>query len=337
MAVKYQDYYDVLNVPRAASQDEIRKAYRKLARKYHPDVNKTKDAEERFKKIGEAYEVLSDPEKRKRYDTLGDNWAAGQDFTPPPGWDFFSQQGGRGQSFRFEGFGDTPFEGRGFSDFFEMLFGRGFGGLGGFGSEERASDVEFGGGRRNGRAAAGSDHEAEITISLEEAYAGARKQIALQAEGGGRGRSQRTVKRIEVTVPAGITDGKRLRLAGQGAPGRAGSPPGDLYLTVRIAPHLRFRVNGADIEVNVPITPWEAALGAKIDLPIVGGSASLTLPAGIASGKKLRLKGKGLLARPGERGDLYAIILIEVPKALTARERELFEELARASTFRPRR
>ncbi len=339
MAVKFQDYYEVLEVPRGASQDDIRKAYRKLARKYHPDVNKTKDAEERFKKIGEAYEVLGDPEKRKRYDTLGENWSAGQDFTPPPGWDFFGQKGagGRSGAFRFESFGDSPFEGKGFSDFFEMLFGRGFGGLGDFGAGDQTSDLGFETGRRGGGTATGGDHEAEITITLEEAYAGARKQIALQSEETGRGRPARTIKRIEVTVPAGITDGKRLRLAGQGARGRAGGPAGDLYLIIRIAPHPRFRVRGADIEVDVPITPWEAALGAKIDLPIVGGTATLTLPAGIASGKKLRLKGKGLLAGPGQPGDLYAVIKIEVPKALTARERQLFEELARTSSFKPRR
>lgn len=339
MAVKFQDYYEVLDVPRGASQDEIRKAYRKLARKYHPDVNKTKDAEERFKKIGEAYEVLGDSQKRKRYDTLGENWSAGQDFTPPPGWDFFGQQGagGRSRAFHFQSFGDSPFEGKGFSDFFEMLFGKGFGSFGDLGSGDRASDLEFESGRGNGGAASGSDHEAEITITLEEAHAGTRKQIALQAEENGRGRPVRTVKRIDIVVPAGITDGKRLRLAGQGARGRAGSPAGDLYLVVRIAPHPRFRVKGADIEVDVPITPWEAALGAKIEVPIVGGTATLTLPAGIASGKKLRLKGKGLLAEPGKPGDLYAIIRIEVPKALTARERQLFEELARTSSFKPRR
>ena len=339
MAVKFQDYYEVLDVPRGASQDEIRKAYRKLARKYHPDINKTKDAEERFKKIGEAYEVLSDPDKRKRYDTLGENWSSGQDFTPPPGWDFFGQPsaGGRGRTFHFEGFGDSPFEGKGFSDFFEMLFGRGFGGLGDFESGDRAAPAGFEAGRRNGGAATGGDHEAEFTITLEEAYTGTRKQIALQTEETGRGRPSRTVKRIEVTVPAGIPDGKRLRLAGQGARGRSGGPAGDLYLTVRIAPHPRFRLKGADIEVDVPITPWEAALGAKIEVPIVGGTATLTLPSGIASGKKLRIKGKGLLARPGQPGDLYAVIQIEVPKALTARERQLFEELARTSSFKPRR
>lgn len=339
MAVKYQDYYEVLEVPRGASQEEIRKAYRKLARTYHPDVNKSKEAEERFKRIGEAYEVLGDPQKRKRYDALGENWSSGQDFTPPPGWDFFGQQGARngGGAFHFESFGDSPFEGGGFSDFFEMLFGGGLGGLGGFRSRQTPDDLGAALRGQNGGKAVGGDHEAEITISLEDAYHGARKQISLETESFEGGRPKRSVKRLEVTIPPGSTEGKRLRLAGQGAKRKGGTGAGDLYLNVHIAPHPRFRLDGADVEVEVPVTPWEAALGAKIEVPIIGGSATLTLPAGIESGKKLRLRGKGLSSADGRTGDLYAVIRIAVPKSLTRRERELFEELARTSSFSPRR
>jgi curved DNA-binding protein len=340
MAVKYQDYYEVLGVPRDASQEQIHTAYRKLARKYHPDINKSSDAEDRFKSIGEAYEVLRDPEKRKRYDALGDNWKAGQDFTPPPGWEFFdfgtggrSRGGGRGgagsYSFRFfDDFGDTPFSG--FSDFFETLFGGG--GLGARGA--RGSR----GGQPAGaqRSARGPDQEAELTITLEEAYRGTRRSVSLETAAEG-GRSRRETKTLDVKIPAGTTDGQRLRLRGQGAQAAAGGAPGDLYLRVRIAPHPIFRLSGADLELEAPVTPWEAALGGRIEVPIIGGKASVKLQAGTQSGQRLRLKGKGFPKRSGGHGDLYVRIGIEVPKNLSARERQLFEELARASGYNPRR
>ncbi len=346
MAVKYQDYYETLGVSRGASQEEIQAAYRKLARKYHPDINKSPDAEERFKQLGEAYEVLRDPEKRKRYDALGADWKGGQDFTPPPGWEeFFGGTGGAGGRVRrgaggaaggntapgFEFFGDSgfeesPFGGGVFSDFFNMLFGQG------------AARNAAGGDRGFGGPPRGQDQEAEITVSLEEAYQGGRRTISLEgAEPGADGRPRRTTRTFEVSIPAGVTDGRRLRLGGQGGRGAGGRPAGDLYLRVRIAPHPVFRVNGADLETEVPVTPWEAALGANLEVPTVGGRAQIRLPPGIQSGQKLRLKGKGLTRREGGRGDLYAVIRIAVPKHLSAREKELFEELARSSSFQPRK
>jgi curved DNA-binding protein len=338
MAVKYQDYYEVLGVSRSATQDEIQKAYRKLARKYHPDINKSRDAEEQFKSIGEAYEVLKDPDKRKRYDMLGENWKAGQDFTPPPGWQFFrgstsrSGFGGNGfGAFDFGDFGQSGFGKSGFSDFFDMLFG----GLGDLWGEEQGQS-----GRWSQR---GQDQEAEITISLEDAYFGAKKTITTEtSEMGVDGAVRRSVKNIEVTIPKGITDGKRLRLPGKGSAGAGSGQSGDLYLRIRIAPHSMFRVKGQDIEVDFPVAPWEAALGAKLEVPTLDGPVAITLPAGIQSGQKMRLRGKGLPAKAssaknGKHGDLYAIVKIVVPKKLDPGERRLFEELARTSPFQPRK
>ena len=336
MAVKYQDYYEILGVPRSASQEEIHAAYRKLARKYHPDLNKSGDAEEKFKRVGEAYEVLKDPEKRKKYDALGENWKMGQEFTPPPGWEFFSSRpGGRpgAQGFDFQvfgDFGDSPFSG--FSDFFETLFGGGMGGL------RQQGGRRAPGGRRAGSAAfRGQDQEAEVPISLEEAYRGARKGFTLESSVPGGSTHQRESKTLEVTIPPGTTDGQRLRLRGQGVPGMGGGAPGDLYLRVRIQPHPLFKLEGSDLEIEVPVTPWEAALGARIEVPIIDGRAALKLPAGARSGQRLRLRGKGLPRKGGERGDQYVTIRIEVPPRLSARERELFEELSKSSSFQPRR
>jgi curved DNA-binding protein len=341
MAVKYQDYYETLGVPRDATQEQIQAAYRKLARKYHPDINKSSDAEDKFKRIGEAYEVLRDPEKRKRYDALGDNWQAGQDFTPPPGWEFFNfgsggrsgtrsrtGTGGNGYSFRiFDGFGDSPFSG--FSDFFETLFGGGVGFGGG---------APTGGGRGQNRTQTmrGQDQEAELTVALEEAFRGTKRGVTLESVDTGTGRPTGETKTLEVKIPAGTTDGQRLRLRGQGGPAPGGGAAGDLYLRVRIAPHGIFRLNGTDLELDAPVTPWEAALGARIEVPIIGGKASVKLQPGTRSGQRLRLKGKGFPKKSGGHGDLYVRIRIEVPKNLSARERQLFEELGKASTFQPR-
>jgi curved DNA-binding protein len=338
MPVKYQDYYEVLGVSRNASQDEIQKAYRKLARKYHPDINKSRDAEEQFKRIGEAYEVLKDPGKRKRYDLLGDNWKAGQDFTPPPEWEFFRGSKGRGntggaafKTFDFGEFGNSQFGRSGFSDFFDMLFG----GLGGVWGNDREEP-----GVRSQR---GQDQEAEISISLEDAYFGAKKTIVLEtSEMGSDGMVRRSVKNIEVTIPRGITDGKRLRLPGKGNAGFGHGPSGDLYLRIRIEPHSLFRVKGQDLEVDVPVAPWEAALGTKLEISTLDGQVSVTLPPGTQSGQKLRLRGKGLpvkasSSKNGKNGDLYAIVKIVVPKKLDQREKKLFEELASISSFQPRK
>jgi curved DNA-binding protein len=335
MAVKYQDYYETLGVQRDVSQEAIRAAYRKLARKYHPDVNKTAEAEERFKRVGEAYEVLSDPDKRKRYDALGADWKAGQEFTPPPGWEQYfggsarRQTGGNG-GFRFDVFGDfgeSPFGG--FSDFFETLFGGAGFGTRGAGRRRSRREPEFAEG-------GGLDQEAEITISLEEAYRGCTKTLTLESVSPAEG-SRRESRTLELRIPPGTNDGQKLRLRGQGARYGGSASAGDLYLRVNIAPHPLFRLQEADLEIEAPVTPWEAALGARIEVPLLEGKASLRLQPGTQSGQRLRLRGKGYPRRGGGQGDLYVRVRIEVPKDLSARERELFEALARASTFRPRR
>lgn len=314
--MKYKDYYQALGVSKTATQKEIQAAYRKLARKLHPDVNKAPDAEESFKTINEAYEVLKDPEKRKRYDALGANWREGENYTPPPGWenvqfDFGTSPGG----FGFEGGGGQ------FSDFFQELFGR---------SSSRRSTKE-----RPDWAMRGADQEADIELTLEEAYHGVSKTLRLQQlERDGAGWTPK-IKEINVHIPVGASEGKRIRLAGQGSPGSGGGN-GDLYLRVHILPHQLFNVSGTDLEIEIAISPWEAALGTKVELPTLTGKVNLTIPPGIQSGQKLRLRGKGMPASKGWFGDLYAIIKIAVPKQLSDRERELFEELSRISTFDPR-
>lgn len=328
MSLKFKDYYDLLGVPRDADAAAIKKAYRKLARQYHPDVNKSEQAESRFKEISEAYEVLGDPEKRKKYDRLGANWKAGQDFTPPPGWEnmryeFHGAPGGGGGGMPFEDFG-----GGSFSDFFEQLFGGGMGG----------------GRARGGRSARwsppvrGQDHEAEITIPLEEAYHGAKRGVSLQTvEMDAKGQPHPTTRTYQVNIPPGTTDGSRIRLTGQGGAGHEGAQAGDLYLRVRLAPHPRFKVHGLDLETELPVTPWEAALGGNVSVHTLDGDASIKLPPGTQSGQRIRLRGKGLPhRRGGRRGDLFAVVGIRVPDRLSAREKELFEALARDSTFRPR-
>lgn len=317
--MKFKDYYELLGVDRKATPDEIQKAYRKLARKYHPDVNKTKEAEDRFKEINEANEVLSNPEKRKRYDALGANWKAGQDFQPPPGWD---AQGG---SFRFNfgSGGATDFGG--FSDFFEAMFGgAGFAG-GGFGGGAFGGGSPFGAGMGGGTGfhrEAQPTMEAELTISIEDSIAGATKSIQLQ-EASGRSRS------LQVKIPAGTADGSTIRLAGK-------KGEGDVYLRVRLAEHPRYAVSGNDLVVKLPVTPWEAALGSKVDLVLPDGTIKLSVPAGSQSGSKLRLRGRGFRGGKSERGDVLAEIRIVVPTTLSATEREGFEKLAKTSQFNPR-
>jgi curved DNA-binding protein len=306
MPVASQDYYEALGVPRDASADDIRRAYRNLARRLHPDVNKEPGAEDRFKAISEAYEVLRDPEKRARYDDFGANWRAG---AQPPG-------GGRAEN-GFDagsGFRDVrvDFGSGDFGDIFGDLFGgrTGRAGRGGF----------------EGFSFRGGDQEAELELTLEEAAAGGRRQLSL-----GDGRE------FEVEIPPGARDGQRIRLSGQGSPGAGHGEPGDLFLRVRLKPHPRFRAQGRDLYVDLAVSPWEAALGADVSVPTLDGSARVKVPAGSSSGRRLRLRGQGLPGGGGSGGDLYAVVMIHVPKKLTRRQRELFEQLASTSKFDPRR
>lgn len=312
MAVRFKDYYATLGVVRGASQDEIRKAYRKLARKYHPDVNKNPDAEGKFKDIAEAYEVLGDPQKRSKYDEFGSNYHSGDEFHPPPGWEnssyqFYGEPSGSG--FTRDDLGS-------FSDFFETLFGG------------RGMESSF-------HRTRGQDHEAGLNISLEEAFHGGKKSISLQTVRlDNQGRAQRQSKNYNVQIPPGTTDGMKIRLAGQGGAGPADDAAGDLYLLVSIAPHPVFKWSGKNLEVTVPIAPWEAALGAKISVPTMNGKAVLPIAPGTQSGQKFRLRAKGF---PGRiPGDLIVSVQIAVPTGLSSGERKLFEELARISSFKPR-
>ncbi len=342
MAVKFKDYYEILGVKRDASDKEIHRAFRKLARKYHPDVNPgNPKAEEKFKEINEAYEVLRDAEKRKRYDTLGANWQAGQDFTPPPGWEnIHFDFGGAGDAHETF-FGD--FGGGGFSDFFKAIFGN----MEGF----RTATAT----RPQTRSMRGQDVEAEMTITLEDSFHGSTKSISLQrqevcASCGGHGTSGNrscpacqgmgftsSVRTYDIKIPHGIKDGGRVRLAGQGGAGGGRGPAGDLFIRIHIAPHPTFRMNGHDISVTLPLTPWEAVLGTKVEIPTLEGNATLTIPPGTQSGQRLRMRGKGLHKQRGERGDQYVEVRIMVPRQLTPKEQELFAELSRISQFNPRK
>ena len=336
--MKFLDYYAVLGVPRDASPDAIKKAFRKLARQYHPDVNKSSGAESKFKEINEAYEVLSDPEKRKRFDALGPNWKSGQDFTPPPGFGGFggASSGPGGIPFDFSG---AP-GGGDFSDFFSSLFGdlggaggprsssrgrrsssrpfSGFGGFGGIPNEDQFTPR-------------GQDFEANLPLSIEELFNRAPKSITLQVpQPRPDGSLARQSKSFQVRIPLGATDGTRIRLSGQGASG------GNLYLNLRVAPHPTFHLNGHDLDMTVPIAPWEAVLGAKVHIPTLEGTASLHIPPGTQGGSRLRLPGRGLPDKHGVRGDIFVSIRIAIPDNPTTREKELFERLAKESPFRPR-
>jgi len=321
--MEYVDYYNVLGVDRSASKEEITKAYKRLARKYHPDLNKGAGSEDKFKELNEAYEVLKDPEKRKRYDMLGANWKHGAPFEPPPGW-------GSG-NVHFE-FGGSPGGGSGFSDFFEMFFGgggpgRGGGGFGGGFGGRRGGGIDlddllgrggFGGnGPGRQRPARGQDVESTLSIQLEDSFHGSKKAVELSGPTGRR--------RYDVKVPRGVRDGEKIRLSGQGMPG-AGEA-GDLYLTIRLAPDPRFRLEGDDLITEVEVPAWDAALGCKVDVPTVDGSVTMTLPAGCSSGQRLRLRGKGMPRRAGGQGDLLAELRIVVPKKLSREQRKLFTKL----------
>jgi curved DNA-binding protein len=298
MAVKYKDYYDVLGVSRGATDDQIRNAYRKLARKHHPDVNPgDKTAEEKFKEINEAYTVLSDPQKRKQYDTLGQNWKAGADFRPPPDW---------GSNVRVE-YGDLGEDFGGFSDFFESMFGGG----------RRA--------RGSGFARRGSDVETQATITLDEAHRGTSRSVSLRGPDG-------KPRLIRVDIPAGASDGETIRLPNEGEIGAGGGSSGDLFVNVRIEPHPVFgRLPNADLEVDLSVMPWEAALGGQARVPTIDGPVDVTIPPNTQTGQRLRLRGQGLRRRGGERGDQYVRTRIVNPPSLSPRQRELYERLAAES------
>ncbi|HEX2140099.1 MAG TPA: DnaJ C-terminal domain-containing protein [Woeseiaceae bacterium] len=310
--MKFKDYYEVLGVKRSASQDDIKRAYRRLARKYHPDVSKEPDAEARFKEMREAYAVLKDPEKRSAYDQFGENWKAGQDFQPPPDWGSKGERSSGGRA--YGGAGD-------FSDFFETLFGQG--GRGGF-------RYEAGGGRMRGE-----DASATISIPIEDAFRGATRTVSLEVpEIDSSGRLSRRRRTLNVKIPKGVTAGKRIRLENQGGPGMAGGAAGDLYLTVEFEPHPLYRAEGKDLYLELPVTPWEVALGRKVKVPTLAGTVDLKIPAGSGSGKTLRLKGRGLPGEPA--GDQYVELKVVVPPAADAGARELYEKLEQEHDVNPR-
>ncbi len=307
----YKDYYATLGVPRDASPDDIKRAYRKLARKYHPDVSKLPDAEARFKEVNEAHEVLQDAEKRAAYDAVGSAAAAGGPggFSPPPGWDTgFEFRGGDAGG----GFGEH-------SDFFEALFGR----------------HAAGGRARAAPRGRGEDHHAKVLIELEDAIAGARRQVNLRVPVlDAQGRMVLATRQLEVNIPPGVLPGQHLRLAGQGGPGLGGAPAGDLLLEIELKPHALYRVDGHDLRYDLPVAPWEAALGAEVDAPTPQGKVTLTVPAGSAQGRSLRLKGRGLPGKPP--GDLYAELRIVLPPADSETAKRLYREMAEALRFDPR-
>jgi curved DNA-binding protein len=310
--MEYKDYYKVLALTRNATQEEVKRAYRKLARKFHPDVNRDPTAEARFKEIGEAYEVLSDPEKRAAYDQLGEQWRPGQEFQPPPGWD---------AGFEFSGAPSPDAAGQ-FSDFFAALFG-------GLGRREppHRGRTEF--------SARGEDHHARILIDLRDALEGATRTISLRVptvdDAGHVVLRDRT---LNVTIPKGITQGQQLRIKGQGAPGLGRGAAGDLFLEVQLRKDPRYRVLGRDLYLDVPLAPWEAALGASVKIPTPQGPIMLKIPAGSAQGQEMRIKGRGIPA--AEPGDLFAVLKIVLPPADTAQARKVYEDMARELAFDPR-
>jgi len=345
MAVQFKDYYEVLGVSRKASDAEIKKAFRKLAREYHPDVAKNKrTAEEKFKEINEAYEVLSDPPKRKKYDELGANWKSGAEFRPPPGWQTSTGRpfaGGqrRGGNFEFE------FGGTGFSDFFEQIFGSRGRSQGGFG-RTTFSGEEF--------AERGRDVEGDIMVTLEEAARGSVRTVSVRhgqvceqcggkGERGGRvcgtceGSGQVSkLDNYQVKIPASVSEGQKLRLAGRGEAGSGGGKAGDLFLRVRFAKHPDFEVENHDLIYTAELAPWEAVLGTTLAVPTLGGRVNIKIPSGSQNGRKLRLRGRGLPRHEGAHGDLIVVAQIQVPERITEGERGLWEQLARESSFKPR-
>lgn len=326
--MEFKDYYKIMGLARDATPDDIKRAYRRLARKYHPDVSKEKDAEKRFKDVTEANEVLSDPEKRAAYDQLGANWQAGQDFRPPPAWNAGAEYPGSGFEWEFRSGG--PGGDGDFSDFFESLFGHGFGSAG------KRSASRSSGRSRTTISAQGEDHHAKIQIDLEDAYRGATRTLSLHVpEVDGRGRAVTHEHQITFTIPKGIRAGQHIRLAKQGAPGIGAGSPGDLYLEVEFRPHPLYRVDQHDVYLDLPIAPWEAALGADVEAPTPTGAVEVKIPAGSATGRKLRLKGRGL---PGTTpGDFYFVLQIVVPAADTESAKSFYKDMAKQfKAFKPR-
>jgi curved DNA-binding protein len=337
MPVEFKDYYKTLGVERSASHDDIRKAFRKLARQYHPDVAKDKKrSEEKFKEINEAYEVLGDAENRKKYDELGADWKHGPLRGPPPG------EHGGARAYTWRGGPESEnfqFGGTGFSDFFEQFFG------GGFGRSGPSAGLET---------EKGQDVEGVLMVTLEEAMRGALRPISVRRNSlcpvcGGSGVKGRqpcpncsgagqvsVTQNYKVKIPPGVRDGQRLRVSGQGEPGAGGGPPGDLYLRVRLASHPDFRVVGGDLYHDLDLAPWEAALGAKVSVPTLSGPLSIKIPPGTQTGQRLRVRSRGLPGRDNEKGDLYVLPRIQMPPKITDREKGLWEQLARESHFDPR-
>jgi len=309
----FKDYYEILGVKKDASQDEIKRTYKKLARKYHPDVSKEADAETRFKALGEAYQVLKDPEKRAAYDQLGSNYQAGQDFNPPPNWD---------AGFEFNGGDFAGGDNADYSEFFESIFGHGFGST-------------QGRHQRRGHNARGEDHHAKVLIDLEDAYLGATRSVTLQSpeidSSGHVVNKQRTLK---VKIPKGVKQGQHIRLSGQGSPGMGSAPAGDLYLIIEFKPHSIYRVDGNDIYLDLPLAPWEAALGASVKVPTPLGPVDLKIAAGTPGGRKLRLKGRGIPSKAP--GDLYVITQLSIPPANSDAAKALYQKMQEELAYNPR-
>lgn len=309
--MEFKDYYGILGVARNATLEEVKKAFRKLARKYHPDISREADAEARMKEINEAYAVLSDPSKRAAYDQLGSAWRPGQEFRPPPDWS---------NGFEFSGRGFSPEEAAQFSDFFAQLFG----GLGGY---AQAAGRSY--------RAQGEDHHARVQLDLEDAYTGATRRIALRLPRvDAQGRVMQASRTLNVRIPRGVREGQIIRLAGQGAPGRAGGPAGDLLLEVSFKPHGRLRADGRDLRLALPLAPWEAALGAVVTVPLPGGDLKVRIPEGAQHGHQLRVRGKGLPCEPP--GDLLLDLQVVLPPATTPKARQVYETMARELAFDPR-
>jgi len=309
--MQFKDYYQIMGVARDATQDEIKRAYRKLARKYHPDVSKEPDAEIRFKELGEAYEVLKDAEKRTAYDQLGANWKGGQEFRPPPDWN---------AGFEFSGGGFTGGDAADYSDFFASLFGR---------------DFRAGGAGRAPSHARGEDHHAKVLIDLEDAYQGATRTITLRVPGvDARGHVVTKERVLNVSIPKGIREGQHIRLSGQGSPGVGEGQAGDLYLEIEFRAHPLYRVEGRDIYLDLPVAPWEAALGATVKVPTLGGIVELKIPEGSVSGRKLRLKGRGIPGVPP--GDCYVILSIALPPSDSETAKGFYRKMAQDMNFNPR-
>jgi curved DNA-binding protein len=309
--MEFKDYYKIMGVARDATQDEIKRAYRKLARKYHPDVSKEADAEAHFKELGEAYEVLKDAEKRAAYDQLGANYKGGQEFRPPPDWD---------AGFEFSGGGFTGGDAADYSDFFASLFGREF---------------RTGGAGRAPPNAKGEDHHAKVLIDLEDSYQGATRTITLRVPGiDAQGHLINRERVLNGTIPRGIREGQHIRLGSQGAAGDGEGRAGDLYLEIEFRPHPLYRVDGRDLYLDLPVTPWEAALGATVKVPTLGGIVELKIPEGSVSGRKMRLKARGLPGNPP--GDCYVILSIALPPADTEAAKELYRKMAHDLDFNPR-